>query len=296
MKNPIFLPHRCEAVRWALPFLLLAMVTLPGCLGGSLGFGPDKVGPEDGWPDLTDATLRPGTRLYVPVDSGSSLQCTAGFLFQSADNATLYLSIAAHCLGEGSSRSGLGADVYRENAKGRLIAIGDVAFDGWAQGVDLSRDFALVAIRNLEGARDRTHPAMKHWGGPTGLADTSSLLPGTEVVTYAASTLRSADSPDNVKEGRFVVRDDKPLALGDGDQLLVRLEPPSQQGDSGSGLMLANGRAAGILSQGGQTVLPGTDFSLFVPLDEMVQLARAEGGPLGGLRLVTWPRLTTTVS
>lgn len=280
-------------MRWTVAVSLLVLSGLSGCLDGSLGFGPDEVGPEVGWPDLQDATLRPGVRLYVPLTASTSAQCTAGFLFQSADNATLYLSFAAHCLGSDEQHKSVGADVYVMDRRGDLRVVGDVAFDGWAGGEDLDRDFALVALRNVEGVRDRVHPAMLHWGGPTGMADTDALLPGAAVVTYGASSQRPLDSPDNVKDGRFVTRDDKLVAFGDGDQLLVRLEPPSQRGDSGSGLMLADGRAAGILSQGGATVLPGSDVSLFVPLDEMVGLARAEGGDLGGLRLVAWQQFET---
>lgn len=272
-----------------LAAVLVASLALSGCLRDvDFGLGPREVAPDQGWPSLGDAELRPGVRLYVPVSETASLQCTAGFLFRSPDNATLYLSFAAHCLGQGEGRAGVGADVFVQEPGGAFRAVGDVAFDGWAGGDDLRRDFALVAIRNAEGARDVTHPAVRTWGGPTGLADTAALVPGTEVIAYGASSQRALDSPDNVKTGRFVLRDDLPLALAEGKQMVVRLEPPSVQGDSGAGLMLADGRAAGILSQGGDLVLPGSDVSLFVPLDEMVELVGREDPSLRGLRLVTW--------
>ncbi len=264
----------------------LLVIALSGCLDGSFGFGPDEVGPEVGWPSESDATLRPGTRLYVSLDDRTSLQCTAGFLFASADNATLYLSFSAHCLGSGADRKGLGANVYADR-NGRMVHVGDVAFDGWADGEDLRRDFALVAIRNLAGIRDRTHPSVEYWGGPTGVADTSTLVPGSEVITYGASSLREPNDPDNVKSGRFVTRDNLPVGLAEGDQLVVRLDPPSMQGDSGAPLMLANGRAAGILSQGGSFAIPGADFSFFVPVDEMLDEVHREPS-LRGVRLVGW--------
>lgn len=289
-------------VRWSLAVVLV--LVLPGCLQNGFGFGPDKVGPNEGWPDVDEARLRPGAQLFVAAGKQSLSQCTAGFLFQSADNATLYLSFAAHCLGEDKEkRGGIGTDVLAHDGDGDLYAIGDVAYDGWANGRDLSRDFALVAIRNVEGARDETHPAMRHWGGPTGMANTDTLLPGTGVVTYGASSKRPTDSPDNVKQGRFVSRDELPdnpvFNPTDGSrQLLVRLEPSSQGGDSGSGLMLADGAAAGILSLGGSLLLGGqpveeTRYSTFVPLDQMVEEARRAGGDLYGLRLVTWDMLVS---
>ncbi len=270
-------------VALAAPLLILAFA---GCLQDSFDFGPSEVGPNSGWPPASKADLRPGAQLFVPLTETASAQCTAAFLFASADNETLYLSFSAHCLGEGPDRKSLGADVMVKRGS-NFVHIGDVAFDGWAKGESLSRDFALVAIRNYEGARDRTHPSVMHWGGPTGVADSSTLLPGTAVLAYGASSQRELNSPDNVKTGRFLFDDSLAVGFFDGDQLVVRLDPPSVQGDSGAPLMLSNGLAAGVLSQGGSTVVPNSDFSLFVPVDEMLDLVNQSPG-LEDVRIVTW--------
>lgn len=265
------------------PAAVLLILPLSGCLGGSGPFGPDEHIP-DTWPSQGDARLQPGSRLYFSFGDFAT-QCTAGFMFRSADNATLYLAVTAHCL---HPRDGSGAslgdkevgDAVYDGPPRSSRKVGTIAYDGWAGGQEtVGRDFALVALSNLEGIRDRAHPAVKEWDGPTGLADASTALPGQQVFAYGNSVGRQS-AADNAKTGR--------LFVSDGEQLYVRLDTDAIQGDSGGPLLGWDGQALGLLhgeltfQAGGQPLPEGTD--IFTPLRPAVERAQQDVP----VSLVTW--------
>src|SRR5438552_2087950 len=79
--------------------LALALVLLAGCVSGpaprSNARAPTR-GDATGWPPIEQATVRPGGKLYDFESSQNT--CTLGFVFASADNASLFVSTDSHCL------------------------------------------------------------------------------------------------------------------------------------------------------------------------------------------------------
>ncbi len=254
---------------WLLTILLL----LSGCLTAGRDVMPET------WPE--DPAIHPGMRLYASY-GGHYSQCTAGFMFASPDNATLYLSLSAHCLhSEGTIK--LGDPIYGAVPNGLRRPIGTVVFDGWQKGDEtIVRDFALVALSNREGVRDNASPAVEHWGGPLGVANSQLAIPGTRVAAYGNSMGR-ADPAGNPSLGRIVE-----TLQGD---VQVKLDRDAIQGDSGGPVLTWDGRALGILSHERTLgdLLGDTQTQLFTPLDVAIRMVRQEGSAdVRDVRLVTW--------
>lgn len=232
-------------MRRALVALVLVAVALAGCLSSSGSSETDAPGGGDavddvtehapGWPDLSDAEIRPG----VNVGGGS---CTTNFLFSPADNSTLYIGSAAHCFGDVA----IGADVTVAGIEGA----GTLAYCSWATIAEKDtcpedtddegdlNDFALVAID--PDHRDKVHPAVLGFGGPTGLA--TSAAQGDEVMSYGNSALRDA-APDDLDSRRGYVLSHSEWTTN------FYLAGPGIPGDSGSDLMKADGTALGVLTE-----------------------------------------------
>lgn len=280
-------PTRLPALALYL-VLLAASVALAGCaqdMDPMEYVPPPRVTQEtipDGWPELRDARIRPGVQVFS--DSG---QCTGNFLFRTPDNKTLYMGIAAHCFMDEDGKS---------LPMGSTAAIGDVSFAGrlawslWTDGPDPIRDFALIELSNAAQVRDVVHPAVLHYGGPTTMADGGQVTTGEHVISYGHSGNRAGGDPRNPREG-FVLRH----AEGEYE---VWTDEPGIPGDSGSGLMTADGKALGVLSRKmvlgaveetlGQDKTPTVNF--YVELDSLLDAARTAPG-LEGLELVTWGTL-----
>jgi hypothetical protein len=162
--------------------LLLVAPALAGCLqipdsldtaregGRSGGAGaPGGAAPAAEWPALADAPLRPGVQIVSPTG-----QCTSNFVFTSVDNRSVYFGLAAHCV------DGLDMGTPMEIDNGR--ATGTLAYSSWATMDEVEEadamareynDFALVRVDDEH--RALVHPAMRHFGGPVALADTSQV-------------------------------------------------------------------------------------------------------------------------
>ncbi len=276
-------------------FLLTAAPILSGCLGSdgfSEPFKPGRSGPSlytGSWPEISEAAIRPGVQVITPRGEGAG-QCTANFMFRSADNASLYLGLAAHCFGvpgEGEVAP-LGTAVQYVRSDGQRARLGVIAYNAWESGLNFDRDFGLVKLDNTVAVRGNAHPAVLHFGGPTGIAASDGASPGMKVITYGHSSQRSQNDPDNPREGWVLAKD--------GEIISVVTDHPGIQGDSGSGLMTGDGRALGVLSTG--TINPtngavaNRDFpsiNNYVALDTMLNLVRSSGeGDLASLELVTW--------
>lgn len=218
----------------ALAVLLLTVATLSGCLTDDRN--NDENGPGDAngipqWPALADATVRPG--VGVVSSSGS---CTSNFVFQSPDNRTLYLGLAAHCL------PGESENEQVEIAGGEVTAT--VAYNSWYTmdnldgdpGIDRStNDFALIEIP--DDARDKVHPAIRHYGGPVDLALQAEA--GDRILTYGNTPLRQGIEPSNTREG-YVVESSTWYTS-------MYIVTPGLPGDSGSAVLDGQGRALGVL-------------------------------------------------
>lgn len=270
-------------MRRLLVALVLVAVALAGCLSSSGSSETDAPGGDGtlddvtehapGWPDPSDAKIRPG----VNVGDGS---CTTNFVFAPADNRTLYIGSAAHCFGDVD----IGADVTVAGIDGA----GTLAYCSWAtiagndtcpettdEEGDLN-DFALVAIDPEH--RDTVHPAVLGFGGPTGLV--TSAARGDEVMSYGNSALRDP-APDDLDSRRGYVVSHREWTTN------FYLAGPGIPGDSGSDLMKADGTALGVVTEIVIAPAAGSNIATNIApaLDYVNQNTELE------LELVTWELL-----
>lgn len=287
----------------ASPLVALALVLpLAGCLD-TAGPGPSSGGtptaPSAGgaappvWATLESATIRPGVQMHSP-----SGQCTSNFVFTSPDNRTVYLGFAAHCVGEGAPTDTDGCDpVTKPMALGTNVTIvgasrpARLAYTSWGtmQGIKEANpdicaynDFAVVALDPADAGR--VNPAMRHFGGPVGLASASALAMGDRVLTYGNSSLRPDQSPDEVNWHEGYVTE---AGAAGGWSTEIYTVTPGVPGDSGSGVLSADGHALGDLVTIHATPHPLSNN--FSSLDRELAYALQHAGL--DLRLATAPLL-----
>lgn len=226
-----------------LVFLLFALSILAGCIDagdpwdgdGASGGNEASVNEtasqpiDPGWPELADAGIRPGVQV-----TSSAGQCTSNFVFQSPDNHTLYLGLAAHCLvgdepeenvtiaGQFDARAVYNAFYVMNNMNDTGISSGD-------------NDFALIEIPDEH--RDQVHPAMHHFGGPVALAEGASQ--GERIITYGHSGMRQGVEPSNPREGYVFESSERYTSMW--------IVTPGVWGDSGSAVLNGHGEALGVL-------------------------------------------------
>jgi len=173
----------------------------------------------------------PGVRPGAIVESDVG-QCTFNFLFSASDGSR-YIGTAGHCiLGEGPFASDAGerswapgtGPVARDAAGNR---VGEFAY----AILQDPKDFSLIRL----DPGVASSPQMCHFGGPTGTNDdrTSSTVVlnhyGNGVAVGSVLPARSA------------------LALGMPNPDHVYAEGAVVPGDSGSGIISADGRAVGVI-------------------------------------------------
>ncbi len=251
-------------MRWAL-----LLLTLSGCLSQA---APDRWDP--------DPAIHPGMRLYIDYPEHVS-QCTAGFLFTTPDNGTLFLSVSSHCLHANGSKD-LGDPVYGASPTARSRPIGTIAFDGWGAGDDTrARDFALIQIADRASLRAHATAAVPFWGSPHAIATSTDAYIGTPIVAYGNSTTRTNTS-HNPTQGW--------LTAVDAESLRVRLDRPALPGDSGGPLLTLDGQALGMLHAGeSYGTATSRQVDIFTPLDTAIAMVRAEGDAgVRAVRLATW--------
>ena len=224
------------------------------------------------WPALDAATIRPGVQLHSATG-----QCTSNFVFTSPDNVTLYIGFAAHCVD--GLEPGAVIDVGG-------VAEGTLAYSSWHtmekvgetdEGIRAENDFALVALP--PSAYDKVHPAMRHFGGPVALADSSTVGGGDKVLTYGNSGLRFETEPASWHEGYV-------LSPSDWSSTVYTVTP-GVFGDSGSGVMTGDGRALGILVT--LIYAPTPAANGVTHLDKALAYAKEHAGI--DVRLATWELL-----
>lgn len=193
------------------------------------------------WPSLDEATIRPGASvLTFTSDTGEEWPaCTANFVFRSPDNASLYLGTAAHCVTD--HEIGATVDVAEGEASGTLVYSSWKALGGeeeWT-GAKLYNDLALIRIPDAH--RAKVHPAVVHYGGPTGLASPPDT--GDQLLTYGDTEYREvAPGTDRLDPRRGVV------TTANASWTMAYFTGPSIWGDSGSPVMTADGQALGVMS------------------------------------------------
>ena len=174
----------------------------------------------------------PGVRPGAIVESDVGM-CTFNFLFQGADGRR-YIGTAGHCiLGEGSIG---GADAGEQtwapgdgpearDAEGNRI--GEFAY----AVLEDPKDFALIRLDDGVAASAQ----MCHFGGPTGI--NADLTSSPTLLHHYGNGLLIG----NVLPARSA------LALGMPDPDHVLVTGAALPGDSGSGVISADGRAVGVL-------------------------------------------------
>lgn len=169
--------------------------------------------------------IQPGARIYPS-------RCTFNVVWSDASGA-LYIGAAAHCVSLGQRVSGV--DVGE---------IGTVVYDNGTSGDSRPwMDYALIRID--EDKYDLVDPALRFWGGPTGIQDT--FVPGTPVLQYGHGLVISYTEFTRPREGVL-----ETVFGYDGFGNEGRLEGwylasfPALGGDSGSLVLTADGKALGV--------------------------------------------------
>jgi hypothetical protein len=231
------------------------------------------------WAPVASATIRPGA---VTVTDGG--QCTANFVFTRTTE--VFLGYAAHCAGTGEATSTNGC-MTGSQPLGTKVEIegaahpGTLVYSSWlamqrvreADGNTCAyNDFALVRI----DPRDvhRVNPSVPHWGGPTGLSR-GGLPSGSAVFSYGSSTLRLGLTPLSPKSGVTTG------TTAGGWSHPVFTITPGIPGDSGSAMLDAAGRAAGVLTT--LDILPTPLGNGVADLQHALAYARVHG--MGDVRL-----------
>lgn len=242
--------------------------------------------PPASWPPLREASVRPGVQVF-----SDGRQCTSNFLFRTPDNRTLMLGTAAHCLAEGDSDNVDGCDSDNEPVPlGSEVRIdgadapGILVYSSWhtmqatGESSDTAcrgNDLALVAISPAD--RTNVHPAVRHFGGPTGQAGSPGI--GEKVIWYGNSGLRGGIEATNDHEG-YVIE-------SGGWSAQVYTVSPGVPGDSGSGVMTGDGQALGVLST--VEITPRTGSNGISLLQPALRYAQDNAGLQ--VELVTWQQL-----
>jgi len=237
--------------QWLLALVLATMATACGGGGDGVGDGdsaqeqtaapePDREAPPaTAEPDAEAspapavgvtrcADLRPGAVIFV----GPSL-CTANFLYRDGAGAE-YLGTAGHCVLGSATLSGedAGERVWTAGTGPEVSDAGGAVIGHIAYAVlTPPKDFALIRLANGVAAA----PAMCHFGGPTGINDETSAEPS--VLRFYGNGLVTGD----VLPARSALA----LSMADPDE--VFLTSVAAPGDSGAGVIDAQGRAVGVL-------------------------------------------------
>lgn len=281
--------------------LTTAVVGVAAALTTCLSAPAEAASPDTrAWAPADSATIYPGVQTYV-----GSAQCTAGAVFTD-DAGNVYLSQAAHCTGDASVGTSVefwtGASLGKFTGSGTVsmvtdyvskkVGAGTIAYNSKLTQAAVGikdptvlryNDFELVKVNAADVGK--VNPSMPVIGGPTGL-NTSGLSAGETVYGYGDSVLRLGIQALSPKVG--VTNEE----LAGGWSHSVLLATPGIEGDSGSTLIDANGKATGVFSSlrlgpldapDSTRPLPGTDE--YGDMAHEVAFAQKYSG-ISGLRLV----------
>jgi len=221
----------------------------------------------------------PGVRPGAIVESDTG-QCTFNFLFAGSDGRR-YIGTAGHCiLGDSPFGGDAGEETWAPGAgpearDGDGNRVGEFAY----AILQDPKDFALIRL----DAGVVASPQMCHFGGPTGIND-----------DLAAEAVTLEHFGNGVGVGT-VLPARSALALGMPDPDHVYALGAVVPGDSGSGIISADGRAVGVIVTTGLHLasigFPASDAGTMgiTRLDPQVQRASQVLGL--GLTLQTAPKL-----
>ncbi len=272
--------------------LLGALTSLAVAAATALSATAASAAPDPGWAPAASASITPGVQMLT-----EGAQCTANFVFTDR-KGRVYLGYSAHCagLGEATDTSGCGTGSHplgtrvtfttgvSSLSEGTRVGEGRLAYSSWlamdalglSEGPECAfNDFALVRV--LKRDRAKVNPTLPVWGGPTALARGTDLGLGDQVFSYGNSSLRGGLTLLSPKAGLMTSKD------ASGWSYSVYTATPGIPGDSGSGVVDAQGRALGTVSTIGLAPLPGENG--VADLRRQVKFAKKHGG-IKGLRLV----------
>lgn len=224
------------------------------------------------WAPAATATIRPGAATLT-----DHAICTANFVFHDGAG-NVYLGQAAHC-SSSEDMGSLDGCVNNSLPIGTPVRVAGatrpatLAYNSWIGMDDRGEtninqcsynDFALVRLDPADYAS--VNPTLRSTGGPTGIA--ANVVDQTDVFGFG-STINQAGVAPHSKRGVSLRQG------ADGLAHAVRLSPPGISGDSGSGVVDANGRAFGVLS----TYSPLRGTNGVGNLSRMMDYMRASGGP-----------------
>lgn len=172
---------------------------------------------------------------YTPIQPGALLgtPCTLNFVWRGAEGV-LYVGAAAHCVG------GVGS---RPIAPG-LGTFGTVVFSDSATAAEFYAglpQFEYALIRVDDDKQRLVNPAMRYWGGPTGIAEEAA--PGTSTLHYGQGLIYQSTEPSRARVG--VLQDLREGGIWDG---WWHGDYPFLGGDSGSPVLTGDGRALGFVN------------------------------------------------
>lgn len=235
----------------------------------------------------TTRPIRPGVQMII-----AGGQCTANFVYRQKGHPNhVYVGMAAHCAGKGSSSDTngcttasyplgtrvqfvTGANLF---SGGTQVGTGKLAYSSWiamhrahstSSGACNYNDLALVKVdrRYL----DRVSATVPGMGGPVRLAHHFPAV-GGPVYSVGSSSLRGSTQ---AKSGTVQSRSAWTMT--------VRTGSPGVPGDSGSGFLDASGGAVGVLST--LDLFPDIGANGVGSLYREVEFARSHG--LRGLELL----------
>jgi hypothetical protein len=176
------------------------------------------------------APIQPGGPMLLESDPNGGV-ASANFVFRDRRTKALYIGTAAHV----TRGLGLGTEVPIEGV-GKL---GPLVYSREGSNAFSRQDFSLVKVaRHVE----KVDPSVRTWGGPTGVADPSALVPATMTYQYGQGAIFRHTQPTRAKVGPLmrIVDDDWGWM---GWYLLTNW---SFGGDSGSPILTADGKGLGV--------------------------------------------------
>lgn len=175
--------------------------------------------------------VRPGAFLMVEDANG----CTFNFAFEGFEpggaSTGPYIGTAGHCLGDGTYVFGEGEGNRVFDRSGEHI--GRLAYS--EHDIPAQRDFALIKVE--PGVE--VNPAMCHWGGPESMLS-EPVQEMVELKHFGNGLGFSGTIPARTGYAERLTAPEKQW-----------VHAAAFRGDSGSGVMTADGRAVGALVGGG---------------------------------------------
>lgn len=241
--------------------LVEGVTTLDGRAGNSAtdpdcdadcGGGGEPI--EFGEPQVTD--LRPGD---WSVSNGAS--CTLNFLYQYQDR--YFFGSAAHCAATGGNTDTNGCTTQSRPIGSTVTLRGNsrtvtatLAYSSWEtmqshgegdSNACFGNDFALFEVSPED--HDQIHPAVRMYGGPTGLGTIGSMSTLDDIRGYGRSSLHDDTILLNPESSVLNPKNGYHLGQSNGGwSYWVYLLPQGVPGDSGGGIMSVEGLALGAAS------------------------------------------------